>query len=159
MNIVSVFFCAASETARDVAESYVCEDIGTLPSHPLEALTISNVHVSLPDMSKANGATSTKFLHMLEAYVDDFIQLVQTKDPKVLMHCSRALMHGIHSVFPPPAVTGHSGKEPISGKKLLESKGLWEIRKEILGWMMDGVTRWIELSKKKQKRSSPSSRQ
>ncbi|KAL7555176.1 hypothetical protein ACHAWF_018791 [Thalassiosira exigua] len=49
------------------------------------------------------------------------------------------------------AITGHSGEEPISMKKLLEGEGLWEVRKEILGWMMDGATRCIELAEKKRK--------
>ena len=30
------FFCAASETARDVAASYAAEPLGSLPQHPLE---------------------------------------------------------------------------------------------------------------------------
>lgn len=35
-------------------------------------------------------------------------------------------------------------------KKLLEADGLWELRKEILGWVFDGATRCIELAAKKQ---------
>ena len=34
-------------------------------------------------------------------------------------------------------------------KKLLEGEGLWEVRKEILGWIFDGATRCIELAEKK----------
>ena len=30
-------------------------------------------------------------------------------------------------------------------KKLLEGEGVWDTRKEILGWVFDGVTRCIEL--------------
>ncbi|KAL7525691.1 hypothetical protein ACHAXR_001116, partial [Thalassiosira sp. AJA248-18] len=98
-----------------------------------------------------SGKQGIKFLQLLEVYVDDVIQLAQTSDREALLHCSRALLHGIHSVFPPPAITGHSGEEPISLKKLLEGEGLWEVRKEILGWIMDGATRCIELAEKKQK--------
>ena len=58
-------------------------------------------------------------------------------------------MHGIHSVFPPPAVSGHVGEDPISEKKLRDGEGLWEVKKEILGWMMDGASRCIELAEKK----------
>ncbi|KAL7540898.1 hypothetical protein ACHAWF_006815, partial [Thalassiosira exigua] len=87
---------------------------------------------------------------MVEVYVDDFIQLAQTSDRDALLHCSRALLHAIHSVFPPPAITGHNGEEPISLKKLKEGEGLWEVRKEILGWMFDGATRCIELAARKQ---------
>ncbi len=69
------------------------------------------------------------FLHMLEVYVDDFIQLAQTTNLEKLRHCSRALLHGIHSVFPPLAITGHNGKDPVSNKKLLKDKGIWEVQK------------------------------
>jgi hypothetical protein len=144
------FFCAASETARDVAASYVSEAVGTLPKHPLEDWTMPDT-TSLPDTSNMNGRQGTAFLQLLEAYVDDFIQLAQTTDPEQLRHCSRAVLHGVHSVFPPPEITGHSGQDPTSLKKLKEGEGLWEVRKDILGWMMDGATRCIELAEKKQK--------
>ena len=87
---------------------------------------------------------------MLEVYVDDFVQMAQTTARSALRHCSRALLHGIHSVFPPPAVTGHTGEDPVSLKKLDEGDGLWEVRKEELGWMLDGASRCIELAEKKQ---------
>jgi hypothetical protein len=58
-------------------------------------------------------------------YVDDFINLAQMTNEAVLWHCTRALLEAIHSVFPPPLVTGHDGKEPISIKKLLEGDGAW----------------------------------
>ncbi|KAL7546620.1 hypothetical protein ACHAWF_015384 [Thalassiosira exigua] len=137
------FFCAASETARDVAASYVQERLGALPPHPLEGLTMpeDDVNVALPDLAKASPEAGARFLHMVEVYVDDFIQLAQTSDRDMLLHCSRALLHAIHSVFPPPAITGHNGEEPISLKKLREGEGLWDVRKEILGWMFDGATR------------------
>ncbi|KAL7530548.1 hypothetical protein ACHAWF_007729 [Thalassiosira exigua] len=78
---------------------------------------------------------------MLEVYVDDFIQMAQTNEEAQLRYCSRAILHAIHSVFPPPEISGHSGEDPISLKKKLAGEGLWEARKEILGWMIDGATR------------------
>ncbi|KAL7535679.1 hypothetical protein ACHAXR_009955 [Thalassiosira sp. AJA248-18] len=108
-------------------------------------------HFALPSPNKLTGKQGAKFLQLLEVYVDDFIQLAQTSDRNALLHCSRALLHGIHSVFPPLDITSHSGEDPISLKKMLEGEGLWEVRKEILGWIMDGATRCIELAEKKQK--------
>ena len=35
-------------------------------------------------------------------------------------------------------------------KKMMEGKGIWEARKDILGWLFDGVTRCIELAQKEQ---------
>ena len=80
--------------------------------------------ICLPIASGMEPKACVAFLHLLEVYVDDFIQLAQTTSRDALMHCSRALMHVIHSVFPPPEVTGHAGKDPILLKKLREGKGL-----------------------------------
>jgi hypothetical protein len=85
----------------------------------------------------------------MEVYIDDFIQLAQTTDPTQLEHLSRAILHGIHSVFPPLSVTGHDGGDPVSLKKLNQGDGLWETRKEILGWVFDGARRCIELPSEK----------
>ena len=39
------FFHVASETARDIAESYAHKHVGTLPDHPFEGSTISELLV------------------------------------------------------------------------------------------------------------------
>ena len=85
--------------------------MGTLPEHPKEHLTMPEP-VALPKIDTERNARD--FLHMLEAFVGDFIELAQTTNECALRHCSRAVLHAIHSVFPPPRVTGHNGKYPIS---------------------------------------------
>jgi hypothetical protein len=55
------------------------------------------------------------------------------------------MINGIHSIFPPPEITSHSGGDPISEKKLLKGEGMWEHHKEILGWNMDGTNFTIQL--------------
>ena len=152
------FFCAAAETARDVAQIYVAEVVGSLPKHPLEDLTMPETF-TLPDAAVLTGAQSETFVQLLESFVDDFMHLVQSTDPEVLRYCSRALLHGIHSVFPPPTITGHSGSNPVSVKKLEKGEGIWEVRKEILGWMIDGATYCIELTEKNRPPSRSNSRQ
>ena len=47
-------------------------------------------------------------------------------------------------------MTGHSGQDPVSLKKLMEGEGLWDVRKEILGLMFDGATRCIDITKGRQ---------
>lgn len=42
-------------------------------------------------------------------------------------------------MFLPAKVTGNHGDEPISIKKLQQGDGLWDTRKEILGWLFDGI--------------------
>ncbi|KAL7526037.1 hypothetical protein ACHAWF_001603 [Thalassiosira exigua] len=81
-------------------------------------------------MSTKQGA---RFLQLLKVHVDDFVQMAQATSEEALSHCSRTILHGIHSVFPPPAITGHAGEDPVSLKKLLAGEGLWEVRKEVLG--------------------------
>ena len=71
--------------------------------------------------------------------------MAQTSDTEQFLHLSRALMHGIHSVFSPPQVSGHTGKDPIYKKKLELDKGQFAVRKEVLGCMVDGATRCIKL--------------
>jgi hypothetical protein len=135
------FFCAASETARDVAEDMAAQPTGSLPAHPLENWLTNPAQ--WPEESVERH--SAQFLRLIEVYVDDFIQLAQTTDPAQLLHLSRAILHGIHLVFPPPLATGHDGEDPVSLKKLKQGDGLWETRKELLGWVFDGARRCIEL--------------
>jgi len=87
----------------------------------------------------------------MEVYVDDFCTMVQTTDARYLRKLSHSLLHAIHSVFPPPEVLGLDGGDPISNKKLLEGKGKWDIRKEIIGWVFNGARRYIELPTAKSK--------
>ena len=120
LGAVIPIFCAASETARDVSKQLVYEPVGTLPEHPLKATTMPEA-LQLPRTGKAKERAA--FLHMLQVFVDDFVQLAQTTDEEALRHCSRVVLHGIHSVFPPPNVTGHNRADPVSVKKLLKGKG------------------------------------
>ena len=82
---------------------------------------------------------------MLEVFCDYFIHVAQTSDPAQLIHLLESLRHGIYSVFPLPQVSGHNGQYPISKKKFNSGKGQWEVRKEVLGSMVDGATQCIEL--------------
>ena len=61
--------------------------------------------------------------------MDDFVQMAQTSDRAALRHLIRALLHGVHRVFPPPEVTGHTGQDPVLLKKMMEGEGLWDVRK------------------------------
>ena len=91
-----------------------------------------------------------KFLYVLEVYVDNFIQMAQTDNEEELRRCSQKLMHGIHSMLPPPSIMVHVGEETLSIKKLMEGEGRLEVIKEILVWLFDGATRCIKLAEKKQ---------
>jgi hypothetical protein len=144
------FFCAATETARDIADWLRL--LPSLPTHPLEQHTLNQpklqhyryrlpLHGSLDKPSQRQ-----KFFCLFEVFVDDFIGLLQSSNEHDLRHHSRALLHAIHQVFPPPMATGHNSEDPISHKKLvLEGEGIWSTVKEILGWVFNGLERTIQL--------------
>jgi hypothetical protein len=83
---------------------------------------------------------------LLEVHVEDFIGVVHSDGLDVLRHATRAMLHGIHSVFPPSA---NAEDDPVSHKKLLAGDGVWAARKEILGWMFDGLLRTMALPPEK----------
>ena len=152
------YFCAATETGRDVAELLRAHAGPNLPEHPMEHDMIDPMLANLlKRIPKPSDWTEdqlhshlTKFQHLFEVYVDDFCALVQSTDEDVIRHHSRALLHAIHEIFPPPEVTGHAGENPISQQKLVEEQeGVWAIRKEILGWIFDGLQRTMELPTEK----------
>mmetsp|Transcript_29878 Transcript_29878/g.62418 ORF Transcript_29878/g.62418 Transcript_29878/m.62418 type:complete len:121 (+) Transcript_29878:4407-4769(+) len=111
------FFCAAAETAHDVAASYIAKNVGTLPPHPFEDYTLPR-NLYFPTATQFSGSQAMSFLHMIESYVDDFIHMVQSTVVQILHHCRRIILHTVHSVFSPPNITGHNDHSPISLKKV-----------------------------------------
>ena len=106
------------------------------PPHPLERIMIpSEVTKLLPDL-KQNSTTT--FLKFLEVYIDDFIGLIQASSLQDLQQFTRAVLHAIYNTFPPPELTGSRMGPPISQTKL-QAEGVWQTRKEILGWIFDGI--------------------
>jgi hypothetical protein len=135
------FFCAATETARDVAAHNLANNV-TPPPHPMENVMMNIDWTTIP--AHTVDRHTTEFLTLLEVYVDDFIALIQTNEPAKLLSVTRTLLHAIDNVFPGSDVTGSTMGPAISTKKLI-AEGTWETRKEILGWLLDGIARTIEL--------------
>ena len=133
------FFCAASETARDVIEALLTEV--KLPGHRLENDMLQHATTEAVDRLHAAAA----YVNLLEVFVDDFIAITNNGSTEHLTHLSRAMLHGIHSVFPPPETSGHHGQDPISQKKLDEGEGTWNTTKEILGWIVNGTMFTVQL--------------
>jgi len=84
-------------------------------------------------------------IRLLEVYMDDFIGLLQAPTHTELEHFTRAVLHGIHKVFPPPGPTDNQEDEPIALKKLRQGDGRWASGKEILGWFFDGAAKSMSL--------------
>ena len=137
--------CAATETGRDIAAAAIKNTSKKLKAHPLEDYL-------LPPADWPEETVETycaNFLHGVKVYIDDFIAFVQTTKKGYLLHISRSLLYAIHDIFPPRNITGHPGEEPIAIKKLKDGDGVWASRKEILGWMFYGATRYMELYPRK----------
>jgi len=128
------YFCAASETARDVAEQYMETPVGSLPRHKFADLALAGADVStLPPQSDNDDG----FHYFLDVYVDDFIALAVATTQKQLEHVATATMQGIHDVFPSNSIDSN---DPISLKKILKGEGVWALQKDILGFQFDGDT-------------------
>ena len=138
------YFCAASETARDVAEQYIEMKVGTLPAHKFEQHTIAHQRErgGIVQDDKIGG-----FKYVLEVYVDDFMSLVVPTAACQLQHVANAVMKGIHDVFPADA---EEENDPISLKKMKQGEGRYSTRKCILGFDFDGEakTLWLEEEKR-----------
>jgi hypothetical protein len=136
------FFCAVTESARDLTQHFVDNDV-PLPEDPVETL----VKITEAPL-RGRMDTPTK---LLQVYVDDFCHAVtQYTDGTHIPTICQAAIHGIHVLFPPPLVSNHSdGKEPISWKKLAQGKGNFDTMKEMIGFLFDGVKRTVHLPAKK----------
>ena len=128
------YFCAATETARDIATTYIETGIGTLPNHKFEQYTSgAEAFDTLPAVADINNG----FNYALEVYVDDFISIVIPASQEQLRHESNAIMEGIHDIFPPD---DDDANDPISEKKLLKravnlifSRHFWVSNSMVLG--------------------------
>ena len=125
---IMLIFCVASEIARDMCEQLLSEP--TLLPHDLEDIMIP----SGTPLVKACQNETDAFFQLIEVHVDDLMSVVQAKSAKELQHATRALLHGIESIF-------------LDGMLMpkLHKEGKWESKKEILGWIFDGVARTMQL--------------
>ena len=137
------FFCAATETGRDIIDLLFHNYLDKIPPHPME-------HWMLQEPEHKSQPTNNKDL--IEVYVDDFIGVTNQLDMKHLQQISRAVLHGIHCIFPPTSITQHCGGDPISEKKMEKGEGTWSFKKEILGWIFDGLDYTIYLPPEKSKK-------
>ena len=130
------FFCTATETGRDVIERLFNSNMDNLPSHPSEHLMLDT---SAPPAPQVHNDIKRKLLQFIEVYVDDFIAGTNNLEVEHLRQLSRAILHGVNSIFPDTDTSNHTGEDPISQKKMLEGDGLWAHEKEVLGWIFNGL--------------------
>jgi len=139
------YFCAASETARDVAEQYVDTRLGQGPCNDLIQHTqTSQAYTSLPKNSLHD---ADPFWYLVEVYVDDFMSLALPTSRRILDHVANGIMCGIHDVFPQEDA---DADDLISLKTLLQQEGAWDTVKDLLGFVFNGVdyTMWLDEGKR-----------
>ena len=142
-NSIQMGWCESPPlTARDVIQEQLLKV--DLPPHPFEHyMMLSDANVKLPKEAQ----DLANMMDLIEAFVDDFIGGMDNLLTRShLIKFTRAMMHGMHSIFQPQSVTGYKGGgDPISKKKLEQLEGLWEHVKDILGWILDGANYTISL--------------
>ncbi len=138
------YFCAASETARDIAMDYANTPVSSLPTHKF-------MHYTQGDAEAANLPPTVQqrrvFHYCVEVYVDDFMSMVLPTSQEQLDHVANAIMSGIHDIFPANIVDSN---DPISEKKLKQGEGRFSTFKTLLGFDFDGKrkTMWLEEAKR-----------
>jgi hypothetical protein len=140
------YFCAATETSWDVATEYCETAIGTLPTHKFDNYVSGNeATTELPDTP----TTNKHMRYLIEVYVDDFMAIVIPTTKEDVTHVGRAVMHGIHDVFP---ADDNDKNDPISEKKLIKGEGEMSTTRTILGFNFDRIkkTMWLESTKRYQ---------
>jgi len=139
------YFCAATETARDVIY-HLLASAHQLPNHKFTETMLSQVD-TLHRLHDAAHVTN-----ILEVFVDDFVAGTNAFHLEHLQYFSNAIIDGIHSIFPPSEVSKHTGEDPVSQRKLQIGEGIWAFTKEILGWIIDGANYTIHLCPSKCKK-------
>jgi hypothetical protein len=138
------YFCAASETARDIAIDYANTGLGSLPTHKFTHYTTGDADASkLPRKATTRGQA---LRYSIEVYVDDFMSILIPTSKAQLDHIANAIMLGIYNIFPANIVDSNG---PISGKKLEKGEGQYSTLKTLLGFDFNGnrKTMWIEEEK------------
>jgi hypothetical protein len=140
----SSLFCTVTELAQDLMQYFVDEDIA-LPVDDIEELMkIQDVPI------RGQTKLPTK---CLQVYDNDFCYAAtQSEDGSYIPTIRRAAVHGIQSLFPPPAIMGHTeGKHPISEKKLKQGNGDFGTTKDMIGFRFNGIKRMVHIPPKKHK--------
>ena len=61
---------------------------------------------------------------LIEVYFDDFKAMIKNTSHAHLLQISCAILHVVHAIFPPPAVTDHKGFDPVALSKLETVEGV-----------------------------------
>jgi hypothetical protein len=140
------YFCAATETSRDMAMDYTKTPINSLPPHKFVKYTTGDPeYEALPESQKGNNG----YVYMLEVYVDNFMSLIIPVSREQIRHVATGVMTGIHDVFLPDNTDNNN---PILEKKLKQGEGIYSTRKTLLGFHFNGEEKTMWLKEAKQEK-------
>eukprot|EP00956_Cyclotella_meneghiniana_P003235 scaffold3946_cov41-Cyclotella_meneghiniana.AAC.2 len=135
------YFCAASETARDVAAQYTELPVGTQKDNKFIEYAMGNEAVkNLPEHDESD------LRYFIDVYVDDFLSLAIATSRQQIRHCANGVMNGIHDVF---LEEKKPENDPILLKKLKKDEGQYALLKDMLGFEFDGEEKTMILEEAK----------
>jgi hypothetical protein len=141
------FFCAANETARDIIDNKMRNNV-ILPEQPMENI------MKAVDWTTVNKLPEETSSHRMQS--------AQVPQPDRGLHRQFHRCHPKHQqsaptqsflphlrrhhedISAPDTLSGIKMAHPVLEKKLFEN-GIWDTRKEILGWLFVGMARTIKL--------------
>jgi hypothetical protein len=139
------YFCTATSAIRllttRLLAGTLCSGVPDTHEHEEQCFPEGTYQHST---GRRQGPPTTEFLLLAAVFVDNFMNGVALPPGPangflILLWVARCTMHAIHSIFPPPTVTGHvGGRDSVSMKKLLKGDAAWLARKLLLGFMADG---------------------
>jgi hypothetical protein len=139
------YFCLGTEGARELIRRLLALTLrtGIVEPHRHEALCVSPASESTEEQEPwVMPESCTLFAR---CFVDDFMNGLAGEPSRPTrrqeqLWFSRATMHAIHAIFPPPDVTGREGsKDSISEKKLLKGDARFKLTEELLGFEFTGA--------------------
>ena len=140
------YFCAALETAQDIAMEYANTPVGSLPTHKFTHYMQGHkaAYVLPPEDTLHPGQG---FRYSIEVYVDDFMSIVIPISKAQMNHVATAIMTGIHNIFPVNIIDRN---DPILEKKMKQGEAQFSTLKTLLGFNFDGKQKmmWLEEEKR-----------
>ena len=118
------FFCAASETAAYLANSYLANNFLPTPEYGSTLWAYSTV---------ASPPASAGRLQAADVYMDDLNYLTQGI-PDQQRRVTEMVLQGIKDIFPS---LPFELKDSVSLKKSQKGYVNWEVDKEIMGWILN----------------------
>jgi hypothetical protein len=112
------FFCAATETARDIIDEEMRNNVILLEQlleNIMMAVDWKTVKI-LPNQPTATEYDQRKFLSLIKVYIDNFIGVIQSTNKAHLLQFPRRILDGITKVFPPPILSGSEMTHPVLEK-------------------------------------------